>query len=277
MSLSIGINPAIFEKFPGATVAFTIIEAQVMPTKEAPKSQATYLSNLKQHTVQLLIDRGINSSNYLTQPVCRSWERVFGVMGAEGKHSTIINLLRRGTAEAEKVMDGKKADLGKISNFVDLYNCIAMQELTPMGALDISKVRGDITLRYGREGDLFTGLGKDSVTESVEPGHVVYADDESVLTHLWNYRDAAHACVPREGHVRIILFADQVEEGAGDAERAIWRVTQEVCNIGASWLMTDKLSAKRPSVTIDTSSLAEGFVALKEGAASTADGAAASK
>ena len=266
-SISIGIDPAIFERFPKATVAFTLCDVEVLAPKGAnaqPKAMERYLSALKQQSVQTLVTRGINSDNYLDQPVCRSWEGVFKIMGEEGRHSTIVNLLRRATAEAAKVQNGQKADLGKISSFVDLYNCVSMQTLTPMGALDLSKVDGDIQLRYGREGDTFTGLEKEAVTEVVKPEHVVYADRSSVLTHLWNYRDAAHACVPREGHVQILLFADQVEEGAGDAEGAILRAMEELHNIGGSYMMMDKLNASRPSVTIDLTRLSEHEVSLKD-------------
>lgn len=264
MSMKIGIDPAIFTKFPEACVSFTLIDVTVFPGKAVPKPQGAYLSDLKQASVRSLLDRNISVANYLDLPVCKSWESVFGTMGASDKHSTIINLLRRATGEGEKLKEGKKADLGKISNFVDLYNCVSIQELTPMGAIDLAKVDGDITLRFGRAGDLFTGLGKDSVVEEVTPEQIVYADRSSVLTHLWNYRDAAHACVPREGATHILLFADQAHKGAGDAESAILRATHEMHHIGGSWLLMDKLSQTRPEVTLDLTELVtEGSVSVK--------------
>ena len=263
MSIRVGIDPAIFTKFPKATVAFTLVDVELFATNKAPKLQQSYLSDLKQRTVQKLIDLRINSENYLSQAVCRSWETVFGMMGAEGKHSTIINLLRRAVGEAEKIKAGSKADLGKISNFVDLYNCVSIQEQTPMGALNLAAIKGDITLRFGREGDTFLGLGKEAVREDVMPGNVVYADNESVVTHLWNYRDAAHACVPKEGHAYVLLFADQAESGAGDAEGAILRAISEMPYIGAACRVMEKLTKDRPFVTLDLSELSEGAVSLK--------------
>jgi DNA/RNA-binding domain of Phe-tRNA-synthetase-like protein len=264
-SLKVAIDPAIFTRYPEATIAFALVDVNVFPAKAAGKTQEAYLSDLKQRTVAKLVEEGIDKDNYLTLPVCRSWMSVFGEMeAAEGKRSTIINLLDRACREAEKVKAGNKADLGKISNFVDLYNCVSIQEKTPMGAINLAAVKGDITLRFGHEGETFTGLGRDAVTEAVRKKHVVYADDESILTHLWNYKDAAHACVPREGHQYVLLFADQTEAGSGDAEGAILRAMAELVNIGARTILMEKLTIARPYATFDISLIeAEGVVSYK--------------
>lgn len=254
-AITIGIHPSIFTKFPQAKVGVTLIDIDLFAGKTMPKDQINYLSDLKQSTVRQLVDQDIDSTNFATLPVCRSWESVFGAMGVVGKQSTILNLLRRATTEGDKVRQGKKADLGKISNFVDFYNCISIQEKTPMGALDLSKINGDISLRFGNEGDRFLGLGRDAVEEEVKSEHIVYADQASVLTHLWNYRDAAHACVPREGNAQVLLFADQAEDGAGDVEAAILHATRELYNIKGYWKMFDVLTSNRPTTTLNLNEL----------------------
>lgn len=273
--LSINIAPEIFEKFPDTKVAFSLIEVILKNGKKLKNPQAGYLSEFKQRVVKQLMDLGLNPSNFEDTGVCRSWNRVFSVMGVgEDKQSTIVNLLRRAVNEIDKIREGKKADLGKISNFVDMYNCVSLDQLTPMGAFDLSAIRGDINLRFGHLGETFKGLGKTSVTEPVKDTDVVYADDESVLTWLWNYRDAAHVSVPNdspdENPSYVLLFADQAEKGdvgadirerPGDAEQAILKAGQEVANIGGRVLLTQCLSKETPSATLDLSMLSSSRIA----------------
>ena len=131
-----------------------------------------------------------------------------------------------------------------------------------MGALDLAKIQGNIELRFGRNGETFLGLGANSQEELVTPDQVVYADQVNVLTWLWNHRDAAHACVPRDsnGPAYILLFADEAEKSCGDAEGAILQAMEKVGMIGGRWLMMDVLSSTRPEVTLDLTQLSEGTV-----------------
>ncbi|NGX34075.1 MAG: Phenylalanine--tRNA ligase beta subunit [Candidatus Anoxychlamydiales bacterium] len=267
--LSINVAPEIFAKFPQTKVCFALIEVMVKSRKAIPKSQQRYLSDLKQKAAQSVFVNKIDSTNFEQVKVCESWDRVFNQMNAgNDKKSTIYYLLRRASAQMEKLKEGKKADLGSISNFVDLYNCISLQQLTPMGALDLEKIQRQICLRFGKEGETFVGLGSEGKFEPVRNTQVVYADDKSVLTWLWNYRDAAHACVPMnspEGEPSyILLFADQAEESKdvsdplnrpGDASAAIEAAAKEISNIGGRVLFTACLDKDTPQSTLDLGKL----------------------
>jgi len=273
-SLSVKIAPEIFETFPGTKVAFSLIEVALKPGKKVKNPQAGFLSDLKQRVVKQLSDASIDRDNFEETGVCRSWNRVFEVMKADpDKKSTIINLLRRAAGETAKINAGSKADLGKISNFVDYYNAVSIAELTPMGALDVSKISGDIILRFGKEGETFIGLGRDSKPETVTQKHVVYADDKAVLTWLWNHRDAAHACVPMSspdnGSSYVLLFADQAERAGseeeasdlykrpGDADAAINAAAIDIAQIGGKVLATHYLNKDQPEATLDLRSLVQ--------------------
>lgn len=260
---TITINPEIFEKFPGTKVGFLLAEINV----HSPKSGAVYkaLSQLKQDVVLKTLESGINEYNYRDLRVCQSWRNVFQTFDVEeDKVSTIETLLKRVSKEVEAVKAGKKANLGRISNIVDLYNCISIQTLTPMGALDFSKIKGNVQLRFGRSGETFTPLGKEKVTYPVTDKQVVYADDDSILTWLWNYRDAAHCCVPNESPAGersyILLFADQAEQGnpetgkinnPGNVEDSIASLKELLPIIDGSCLESGFLDIKNPSVTLE--------------------------
>jgi DNA/RNA-binding domain of Phe-tRNA-synthetase-like protein len=272
-TLSVHVAPEIFNQFPDAKVAFSLIEVILKNGKKLKGAEAAYISDFKQRVVRQLMDQGVDKASFENLQVCRSWNQVFSSMKAgDGKQSTIVNLLRRAVGEIDKLKEGKKADLGKISNFVDLYNCVSLDQLTPMGAFDLSAIRGNIQLRFGQPGETFTGLGRTATTENVQDTHVVYADDASVLTWLWNYRDAAHVSVPDDSagqRAYVLLFADQAHQGGGsvlerpgDAQAAIEAASREVANIGGRVLLTDCLSKDRPRSTLDLSHLSEGVAAI---------------
>lgn len=261
--IRIAIHPHIFERFPETRVGCSLFEIKVI-NGTYPKEQANYLNGYKQDVVKRLIERAVTPENYRYTPVCQSWQRVYKTFLQEDKKSSIESLLSRATGEQIKIEQGKRADMGKISNFVDFYNAISLDEMTSMGALDAAKISGDIVLRFGREGETFLGLGRNAIQETVTPNHVVYADDDKILTWLWNYRDAASACVPNRSTggkpTYVLLFADQVEANVeeidvrnrpGSAEKAIMKAAQEISRIGGKLLASCLLSAEAPQATLD--------------------------
>lgn len=262
-SYRIAIHSDIFKQFPEAKIACSLIKVPVKNGRNTKGAEAKYLSEYKQKVAKLVMERGVTPENYMEIPVCRSWQKVYSSFNAGDKKSTIENLIGRAVREQGKLQAGKSADLGKISNFVDLYNCVSLEEMTPMGALDASKIQGQITLRMGQTGEVFKGLGREVVIEQVTPDHVVYADEVKILTWLWNHRDAAEACVPNQSetgqYTYILLFADQAEgfEGElspekrpGSAEAAILNANSRVVNIGGTVIETKFLSIDYPEVEI---------------------------
>lgn len=262
--LQLSIHSDILARFPETMVACSLIEVVVKSNKQVKGSEEKFLGNYKQEVVRLLLDRKVTSENFRQTAVCQSWQKVYDTFNMPEKRSTIEALLDRATKEQAKIEGGKRADLGKISNFVDLYNCVSLEEMTPMGALDMAKIEGDICLRMGIAGETFLGLGRAATPEDVKPEHVVYADSAKVLTWLWNYRDAAAACVPSSSEANkptyILLFADQahasnpqapVSERPGNAQKAIDKANEKVKfiqgNVLGSWL----LSKENPHVTIN--------------------------
>lgn len=80
--------------------------------------------------------------------------------------------------------------LPRISGGVDAYNLVSVMHGFPAGAFDLQAVEGDVMIRFGRDGDAFSPLGEPDTMEHPGHGEVVYADERSVLTRCWNYRDA---------------------------------------------------------------------------------------
>ncbi|MBX9743892.1 MAG: hypothetical protein K2X08_01630 [Chlamydiales bacterium] len=251
--LQVSVDPIIFSNFPETKVALLVLKIKLDEPKGATRE---FLTKYKLKIVTDLTQKGITSENYKAEKVCKSWQEVFQTFNVEAdKTSTIENLFKRAALEADKIQSGKskRPDLWRFNNFVDFYNCVSVDTSTPMGALAFGKIDGPITLRYGKEGETFTPLGKVEEKIDVKPEHIVYADNSSVLTWLWNYRDGQHCCVPKKSaeETTILLFADQAHEGGGDAQQAISTAKEKLPEIGGKCLLTATLDAKNPSIEVD--------------------------
>jgi lysyl-tRNA synthetase class 2 len=82
----------------------------------------------------------------------------------------------------------KGLDLRHINKIVDLFNFISIKYMIPAGADDISKVDGDITLKFAVGDEPFTALNSKEKGTAKE-GEVVYADSKEVLCRRWNWRE----------------------------------------------------------------------------------------
>jgi DNA/RNA-binding domain of Phe-tRNA-synthetase-like protein len=251
--VTVHIAPEVLHQFPQATVSFLVAE---MRLEKAAGDAKAFLANYRQRVVQQLRDRGITEANHTALDVCRAWDAVYKRMNAgDEKRCSIEQLLKRWARAADK--GGKNPDVGSFNNFVDFYNCVSVDTLSPMGALHLDKIRGIVSLRFGKAGEIFTPLSgrKDAppVIENVTPEQIVYADAESVLTWLFNYRDGAHCCVPKDSQepTRIILFSERAEDVGGDPERAIQTAAENLPQMGGRVLARQTLTKERPEVMVE--------------------------
>ncbi len=277
--ISIGISPAVLAVYPTARVGVALVRGKVIDTKKLKSGPVNkFLSDYKQQVVKGLITSNVTNANYRDLPVCKSWDKVFSTFGAApDKRSTIVNLLGKASTEADKVRGGaKSADLGRISDIVDLYNAVSIETRTPMGTVRPSAVSGKIQLRYGNPGESFIPLGKSDETIFVNAKDIVYADDKSVLTYLWNCRDAKHSCVPQstDASIDVLVFADQAEAGAGDVQSAINTLVSKISGIGWQVVQTAFLDATTPDVSLSATPASTPTAVVSS--SSTATSAAAS-
>ena len=91
--------------------------------------------------------------------------------------ASVETLLRR-------ALNGETPRVGPV---VDLANAISLRHRIPVGAHDIDRLTGDLSVRLANAGDYFTGLGETTV-ELVPAGEPVYADDREVRTRRWVWR-----------------------------------------------------------------------------------------
>jgi lysyl-tRNA synthetase class 2 len=186
------IDEQVRAHFPEATIGYVVAD---LPAHVKPVA-GTLLTD----AVKSLRGRGVTAENLTMQPEIAVWRAAFKTFGVKPS-----KYLCSAEALAKRALKDKPAE---ISPVVDAYNAISIKYLIPMGALDLDKLHGDLTVRYGRAGETASLLGFDGPVV-VEATHVVYADQERVVTWLWNHRDAVETAVNNNSS-RVIFLADSL-------------------------------------------------------------------
>lgn len=114
---------------------------------------------------------------------------------------------------ASRVLKGK--GVPTILPVVDLYNCISLKYLLPIGGHDMDSGDGDIEVRLSATGDLFTPFGS-SKAEELSQGEVVYSVGNRVKTRRWIWRQGELGKITQES--RDIFFPIDGFEGRNDVE-----------------------------------------------------------
>ncbi len=226
------IQREVFELFPGAKVGWLLAEVQITPFDE-------YVEKMKRELVAKLNAIGISQDTMMLHPDVAGWREVYSKMGVKPSkyRSSLEALLRRAF----------KGDIWSVSNVVDCYDCVSALNLLPMGAHDVAKLKGDLTLRYGRDGEKFYPLGAGDSVIDVSPKNILYADEEKVCCWLWNHRDTRDASLS-ESTERALFLVDQafdtewksVAEGLG-------ALSSELERIGCKVLKSGVVNAASPS------------------------------
>jgi DNA/RNA-binding domain of Phe-tRNA-synthetase-like protein len=225
------IDDAILERYPQTEVGWLV--ADVLPVSADPT-----VERLKAALAGEAASIGLSLENLSSFPEVARWRQVFGSMGVKPSkyRSSLEALLRR-------VL--KDNDLWTVNSVVDLYNCVSVKTLLPMGAFDLDKVRGNLTLRFGKPGETFSPLGQGEV-EEVLPQHVVYADEEKVCCWLWNHRDSRLVGLD-EGTRKAVFLVDRAfSPTTTTTEAGLEILWEKLAETGSTPLGRGVCSASRP-------------------------------
>ena len=111
-----------------------------------------------------------------------------------------------------RVLQGK--DLYRLNNVVDTCNLASLEFLLPIGLYDLALVRGDVTLRLGREGEEYPGIRKGPVHLA---GRLGLFDDDGGFGSPTS--DSQRTCV-HEGTTRLLAVIMSTRAFAPDAMSA---------------------------------------------------------
>lgn len=85
----------------------------------------------------------------------------------------------------------KDQQLPSINTVVDIGNVVSLRNITPIGGHAIDVIKGDIALRKAKGEEEFVPFGSDQL-ENPEPGEIILAEGNTVLTRRWTWRQANH-------------------------------------------------------------------------------------
>ena len=215
--MKISISPEIAQKYPQARVGWLIADVDVAPSHP-------YSNALKAGLPAHLAELGITDDNLVKHPDISRWREVYSDMGMKpSKYRSAPEALAR------RIVKGQ--DMWNISSVVDCYDAVSVMTMLSMGAHDLTKISGDMVLRYGKDGDVFLPLGKDGDIVEVTERMVVYADAEKVCCWLWNHKDTNLAAVTE--HTKEALFIvdsafephlTAIEDGLGQLSHHLGRI-----------------------------------------------------
>jgi DNA/RNA-binding domain of Phe-tRNA-synthetase-like protein len=157
--VNISIDPALKAKCPRVALGF--LTAEVV-TGDAPPA---LLEEMKVREMEIL---------HLPEPrALLESPRILAIRGgykALGKDPARY----RGSAEAllRRILSGK--GFPQINSVVDIINLVSVESRLPIGLYDLAHVYGNITLRPGRAGETYKGIGKYDLNLEGMP---VFADD----------------------------------------------------------------------------------------------------
>ncbi len=168
-----GIAPEILAAFPNYCVGVVVA---IGVRNSVPSSEAEAALTVAADGIRKLLD----STPLQANPRIKAWTEAFRAVGINPAEFPPAH-----EALARRVVDGEATP--RINPAVDLANAASLRSLVPVGAHDLSRLRGDFWVRYSHEGDRFTPIGH-TESEPVPAGEIVFADDQAVRTRRWVWR-----------------------------------------------------------------------------------------
>jgi len=122
--------------------------------------------------------------------------------------------------------------LPSINNVVDLCNLVMAQTLVAVGAFDLDKIAGDVSLRISVKGEKIVEIGKTEPRELID-GEVVLSDRDGVFSII-TYRDSDRTKITQFTRNVLLFTAADSEEKVREASRVLGMHLEKYCGGRAS-------------------------------------------
>jgi DNA/RNA-binding domain of Phe-tRNA-synthetase-like protein len=163
----------VFAKYPGYVRG--VVLAYGVANRESPDELVHLLREAEAH-----VRKTVDLASIAEHPHIKAWREAYRAFGAKPSEfrSSIEAMARRAL---------RNDSLPSINALVDIGNVISLQYLVPAGTHAIDLVTEDLALRPAGGAETFTALGSATV-EHPEPGEIVFAQGDRVLTRRWTWR-----------------------------------------------------------------------------------------
>jgi DNA/RNA-binding domain of Phe-tRNA-synthetase-like protein len=117
-------------------------------------------------------------------PRIKAWREAYKAFGAKPSEF-------RSSVEAMARRALRNEQLPSINALVDIGNIISLQHLMPVGGHSMDDLTENISLRLASGDEIFIPFGSTEM-EHPQPGEVIFAEGNTVLTRRWTWRQATH-------------------------------------------------------------------------------------
>jgi len=135
--------------------------------------------------------------------------------GFRDLHDKVGRSNRKFPASTERMLGVflKYGSIAPINLAVDIYNCVSLETLLSLGAHDIDKLRGNISLRLTDGSERFTPLGKER-EERVPAGEYAYVEEGGEVLCRLECRQAERTKVMMESRHCFYMIQGNGNTGA---------------------------------------------------------------
>ena len=174
-------------------------------------------------------------------PEIQAWRRAFSRMGLKPTQYRCASesLLRRFR---------KEGSLPQLHPLVDLCNAISLAFAIPIAVFDVSKITGDLGVRYADGGeDYLTFSGE---TEHPAPHEVIFADQAAqVHARRWTNRQSGLSAVQAPTAAALIVAEAMHDSASSDVPRLMAAIADELSAIWSITPVATVLSQSAPRFT----------------------------
>ena len=237
------ISDDLLQRHPTYVVGVVFVQNATKPSPENVDKLQRTLQEAVQTVPWKLGGAGLHGHPSITR-----WEQAFEAEGINPRtHVPSVAAL------AQRCLRGDY--IRSINPAADIANLISMRHLVPVGAHDVDRLPGDITVRLSREGDAFTASAADE--KELPIGEPVYATGDDIRTRRWVWRQAETAMTMPESRT-IVFPVDGFMDATADRVEA---ATRELALLAKATLGGDVsygyVNADKPSLSGDDVSLAQ--------------------
>lgn len=171
LSVDPSIDPAVFALAPGFRAMSIVVEA-------APITRPDIAEAALQQACRQMLEQDVDWADAHLS----AWAEVFRAFGAKAKRTPC-------SADALRKRVARDGVMPAIDPVVDLYNAISIQYALPVGGENIAAYAGAPRLVIAQGNEPFDTIKEgELVSETPEPGEVIWRDDRGVTCRRWNWR-----------------------------------------------------------------------------------------
>lgn len=188
MRIGIGISEEVLRRF-DLSLAYNIVQG-VKVKRDEIATKALLSSVMEKIKGKYSLD------NLRDDPVVRAYRDFYWRIGIDPTK-------QRPSSEAMLRRALRRGSIPVINNVVDAGNVASMEALVPIGLYDLDLVRGNLKLRFAREGEEFDPIGGEK--EELRGNQIVLSDEEGVV-HVFPHRDSRRTMI-RNSTTKVLVVA----------------------------------------------------------------------